>query len=57
MTPLGLMRITTLPQKATNSVVQFVRIALKVLADHLRDWAEPFLNNVGIKRSKTIYDN
>lgn len=37
MTPLGLMRITTLPQKATNSVVQFVRIALKVLADHLRD--------------------
>lgn len=37
MTPLGLMRMTTLPQRAINSVAQFVRIALKVLSDHLRN--------------------
>ena len=57
MTPLGLMRMTTLPQGATNSVAQFVRIALKVLADHLRDRAEPFLDDVGIKGPKTTYNN
>ncbi len=37
MTPLGFMRMTTLPQGATNSVAQFVTIVLKILASHLRD--------------------
>ncbi len=37
MTPLGLIRMTTLPQGATNSVAQFVRIVRKILAPHLRD--------------------
>jgi hypothetical protein len=31
MTPLGLLRHTTLPQGATNSVAQFVRIVTKIL--------------------------
>ena len=35
MTLLGLMRMTTLPQGATNSVAQFVRIVPKILAPHL----------------------
>ena len=43
MTLLGLMRMTTLPQGATNSVAQFVRIILKILALHLRDFANFFL--------------
>lgn len=35
MTPLSLMRMTTLAQGARNSVAQFVRIILKILAPHL----------------------
>ncbi len=57
MTTLGLMRMTNLPQGATNLVAQFVRITVKVLSDHLRDRAKLFLDDVGIKRSKTIYNN
>ena len=57
MTPLGLMRMTTLAQGATNSVAQFVRIVLKILAPYLRDRTKPFLDNVGVKGPKTIYNN
>ncbi len=57
MTPLDLMRMTTLPQGATNSVAQFVRIVLKILAPHLQDRAKLFLDDVGVKRSKTKYNN
>ena len=57
MTPLGLMRMTTLAQDATNSVAQFVRIVLKILASHLRDRAKPFLDYMGVKRPKTTYNN
>lgn len=35
MTPFGLIRMTTLPQRATNLVAQFVGITLKVLSNHL----------------------
>ena len=37
MTPFGLMRMITLAQGATNSVIQFVKIILKILAPHLCD--------------------
>ena len=57
MTPVGFMRMTTLAQGATNSVAQFVRIALQILALHLRDRTKPFLDNVGVKRPKTTYNN
>ena len=57
MTPLDLMRMTTLPQGATNSIAQFVRIVLKILAPHLRDRAKPFLDDVGIKGPKSKYNN
>ena len=57
MTPLGLMQMTTLAQGATNSVAQFVRIVLKILAPHLRDRAKPFLDDVAIKGPKTTYNN
>ncbi len=57
MTPLGLMRMTTLAQSATNSVAQFVRTVLKILAPHLRDPAKPFLDDVEVKRPKTTYNN
>ncbi len=57
MTPLYLKRMTTLPQGATNSIAQFVRIVLKILAPHLRDRAKPFLDDVGIKGPKSKYNN
>ncbi len=57
MTSLGLMQMTTLAQGATNSVAQFVKIVLKILAPHLHDRAKLFLDDVGVKESKTIYNN
>ncbi len=57
MTPLGLMRMTTLPHDATNSFAQFVLIVLKILAPYLRDRAKPFLDDVGVKGPKTKYNN
>ena len=57
MTLFGLMRVTTLPQGATNSVAQFVRIAHKVLADHILNKAEPFLDDIRIKGSKNTFNN
>ena len=57
MTPLGLMRMTTLPQGATNLVAQFVRIVTKILAAHLRDRAKQFLDDLGVKGPKTTYNN
>lgn len=49
----GLLRQTTLPQGATNSVGQFVRIILRVLE---RAPAQPYLDDVGIDGPKTDYD-
>ncbi len=57
MTPLGLMRMTTLPQGATNSVAQFVQIVLKFLAPYLCDQAKSILDDVGVKGPKTKYNN
>ena len=57
MTPFGLICITMLAQNTTNLVTQFVRIVLKILAPNLRDWAKPFLDDIGVKRLKTMYNN
>lgn len=56
-TPLGLMRMTTLPQGATNLVAQFVRITCKILADQMPTKALPFMDDVGVKGPKTTYNN
>lgn len=52
MTLLGLMRMTILAQGATNSVAQFVKIVLKILAQHLRNRAKPFPDDVRVKGPK-----
>ncbi len=57
MRPLRLMRMTTLPQGATNSVLQFVRIVIKILVAHLRDRAKQFLDDWRVKEPKTTYNN
>ena len=38
-------------------VAQFVKIVLKILTPYLRDQTKPFLDNVGVKRPKTTYNN
>jgi hypothetical protein len=55
MTPLGLLRMTTLPQGATNSVGQFVRIANKIL-ERVSDVASAFVDDIGVEGPKTDYD-
>jgi hypothetical protein len=55
-TPLGLLRNTTLPQGATNSVAQFVRIMSLILEDINPEMAKPFVDDVGVKGPYTDYD-
>lgn len=55
-TPIGLLRNTTLPQGATNSVAQFVRVSNKVLEAQIPKKARPFMDDVGVKGPKTDYD-
>ena len=55
MTPLGLLRMTTLPQGATNSVGQFVRIANKIL-EAVSDIAGAFVDDIGIEGPREDYD-
>ena len=56
-TPLGLLRQTRLPQGATNSVAQFVRIVSKILQDHIPRVCLPFLDDIGVKGPRTRYDD
>jgi Reverse transcriptase (RNA-dependent DNA polymerase) len=56
-TPLRLLRQTTLPQGATNSVAQFVRIVTKILEDLIPHDCMPFLDDVGVKGPTTTYNN
>ena len=57
MTLLELLQMTQLPMGATNSVAQFVRIVTKILQDYIPEVACQFVDNVGIKTPKTIYNN
>jgi hypothetical protein len=54
-TPLGLLRMTTLPQGATNSVAQFVRIVTKILEDLIPNSVLPFLDDIGVKGPMSDY--
>src|SRR6266498_1836872 len=55
-TPLGLLRYTTLPIGATNSVAQFVRIINLILEDINLAISMPFLDDVGVKGLYTDYN-
>jgi len=56
-TPIGLLRMTTLPQGATNSVAQFVRIVTKILEDLIPKDCLPFLDDIGVKGPLSAYNN
>ena len=53
---LGLLRLTTLPQGATNSVGQFVRVMTKIL-EHVHKEAGAYIDDIGIEGPRTDYDN
>ena len=55
MTPLGLLRMTTPPQGATNSVAQFVRVVMRILGKLYPTIAMPYLDDVGVKGPYTTY--
>lgn len=57
ITLLGLLRQTTLPQGATNSVVQFVQIVTKILQEYIPEIYLLFLNDIGVKGPTTNFDN
>lgn len=54
-TPLGLLRMTTLPQGATNSVAQFVRIVTKILEDLIPNSVLSFLDDIRVKGLMSDY--
>ena len=56
MTFLRLLRQTMLLQDVINFVAQFVRIIIKILKN-LLEICKSFLDDIEVKRSKTIYDN
>jgi ribonuclease HI len=56
-TPIGLLRMTTLPQGATNSVAQFVRIVTKILEDLIPAECLPFLDDIGVKGPTSRYND
>ncbi len=53
---LGLLRNTTLPQGATNSIAQFIQIMNLILEDINLVVVMPFLDDVGVKGTYTDYD-
>ena len=48
-TPLGLVRMCSLPQGGTNSVAHMVNAMNKVLRDCIPDITMPFLDDIPIK--------
>jgi RNase H-like domain found in reverse transcriptase/Integrase zinc binding domain/Reverse transcriptase (RNA-dependent DNA polymerase) len=56
-TPIGLLRMTRLPQGATNSVAQFVRIITNVLVELIPEVCLPFLDDIGVKGPRSTYQN
>jgi hypothetical protein len=49
MTPLGLLRQSTLPQSATNCVAQFMLIVVKILTDLIPTVCQPLLDDFCVK--------
>ena len=56
-TPLGLLRQMMLPMGATNSVVQFIQIVMKILEDLIPDVCLPFLDDISVKGPYSTYED
>ena len=56
-TPLGVLRMTTLPQGFTNSPGHFIRVMARILFDIPKEKADFFFNDVPVKGPTTRYAN
>lgn len=56
-TPIGLLRMCTLPQGGTNSVAQFMRVITRILFDLISDVCRPFLDDIAVKGPETTYND
>ena len=56
MTPLGLLRHTTILQGAANSVAQFQRTSSTILRDLIPNKVRVFMDDIGVKGPKTRYN-
>jgi len=56
-TPIRLLRMTTLPQGATNLVAQFVQVVTKILEDLIPEDCLPFLDDISVKGLLSTYRN
>ncbi|KAK6206862.1 putative gag-pol poly protein [Colletotrichum tabaci] len=56
-TPIGLLRMCTLPQGATNSVAQFMRVMTRILYDLIPHCCKAFLDDIAIKGPTSRYDD
>ena len=54
-TPIGLLRMCTLPQGATNSVAQFIRVITRIIKDLVPNVCRAFLDDLCIKGPTTDY--
>jgi hypothetical protein len=57
MIPIGFFRQTTFSQGAINSIAQFVRIVIKILQKHIPHICLPFMDDIGVKGPRIIYNN
>jgi hypothetical protein len=57
MTPLGLLRQTTVLMGATNSVSQFQRVVTKILEEHIPHITIPFMDDIGVRGPKDRYND
>jgi hypothetical protein len=57
MISLDLMKMTTIFMKTINFVIQFVRIINKIIVDHIFHHALSFVNDIELKKLKTMYNN
>lgn len=56
-TPIGLLRMCTLPQGATNSVAQFMRVITRILGDLIPEVCRAFLDDITVKGPVNRYDD
>ncbi|KAK4690757.1 hypothetical protein P7C70_g9496, partial [Phenoliferia sp. Uapishka_3] len=56
-TPLRPKRLTRLPTGATNSVAEYQRVMVHVLAEEIPEFAGVFVDDVGIKGPTTTYND
>ena len=55
--PIGLVRLTRLPQGWTGAVPEFMRVAMRILGNDLGQVASPFIDDFGVRGAKSFYVN